>query len=416
MDELPNPMLKMETSNHKMNTCWFVEFSRLKLGGNKKSLYCMTCYCAFIYKRFNPIDMRTCEGNNNMVWINREAEWVNFKKGRDGIVKHGDCGLHKRAEFALAAARQAHVHRVILVERIATEYEQNRIALKAVFEVVRVWLLRGHRDEDNSANFNCLFKLVGKFNTCAPRPILGVLRRSRTIFVYELSKLFFAKFTQFTCYARVGLPQVMSEAGFALWHYLFLLKQTNPMNGKELYDAVKLSALDDLHLDLPILSRVGRAHGARPRAATQVKVTEEEIKEFHTGIYMEVMRVGAKALTDRYSSNDLAIVELLHRSLEDFNLSDSDLPRLVKFYEADVQFEMLRQERHSWFARCAGLGVEPTIKTLRSAFVEETSLKFLLPNLHMLCIIYVCVPVSVCEAERSFSMMRRIHQQNRAAS
>ena len=40
--------------------------------------------------------MRMCEGNNNMVWINREAGWVNFKKGRDGIVKHGDCGLHKR--------------------------------------------------------------------------------------------------------------------------------------------------------------------------------------------------------------------------------------------------------------------------------------------------------------------------------
>ena len=59
------------------------------------------------------------------------------------------------------------------------------------------------------------------------------------------------------------------------------------------------------------------------------------------------MRVGAKALTDRYFANDLAIVELLRRSLEDFNVSDSDLLRLVKFYEADVQFEMLRQERHN---------------------------------------------------------------------
>ena len=46
MDELPDPMPKMETSNHKMNTCWFVEFSWLNLGGNKKLLYCMTCYWA----------------------------------------------------------------------------------------------------------------------------------------------------------------------------------------------------------------------------------------------------------------------------------------------------------------------------------------------------------------------------------
>ena len=73
-----------------------------------------------------------------MVRINREAGWVNFKKGRDGIVKHGNCGLLKKAEFALAAARQAHVHRVILDEKVTTEYEKNRIALKDVFEVVRV--------------------------------------------------------------------------------------------------------------------------------------------------------------------------------------------------------------------------------------------------------------------------------------
>ena len=53
------------------------------------------------------------------------------------------------------------------------------------------------------------------------------------------------------------------------------------------------------------------------------------------------MRVGAKALTDRYSANDLAIVELLRRSLEDFNVSVSDLVRLVTFYLGDVQFEML---------------------------------------------------------------------------
>ena len=64
------------------------------------------------------------------------------------------------------------------------------------------------------------------------------------------------------------------------WVYTLALslsaEATNPMNGKELYDAVKLSALDGLLLDLPTLSRVARAHGARPRAATQETVTEEE--------------------------------------------------------------------------------------------------------------------------------------------
>ena len=114
-------------------------------------------------------------------------------------------------------------------------------------------------------------------------------------------------------------------------------------------------------------------------------------------------------LTDRYSANDLGIVELFRKSLEDSKMSDADLTELVQFYEGDVQFEMLRQDRRNWFALCEGNGVEPTIKILRSNFVEKTALKFLLPNLHMICTIYVCLPVSVCEAERSFNMMRRIH-------
>ena len=40
---------------------------------------------------------------------------------------------------------------------------------------------------------------------------------------------------------------------------------------------------------------------------------------------------------------------------------------------------------------------------------EEEALKFMMPNLLMLCVIDVCLPVSTCEAERSFSMLRRIH-------
>ena len=91
-----------------------------------------------------------------MLWINREAGWADFKKGRDGILKHGGSGIHKRGEYALNAVKQAHIHRVILDERVANDYEQNRIGLEAVFEVVRVCrhqglALRGHRDEDNTA-------------------------------------------------------------------------------------------------------------------------------------------------------------------------------------------------------------------------------------------------------------------------
>ena len=55
------------------------------------------------------------------------------------------------------------------------------------------------------------------------------------------------------------------------------------------------------------------------------------------------------------------------------------------------------------------MGNEANVSTLRKTFTEEESLKSLLPNLHTLSVIYVCLPVTTCEAERAFSMLRRIH-------
>ena len=105
MYEFPDLMSKMNTSNHKMNRSWFGEFSWLKLAEYRKSLYCMTCFSAFKYKRFNHPDTRIYEGGNNMLWINREAGWADFKKGRDGILKHGSSDIHKRGEYALNAVK-----------------------------------------------------------------------------------------------------------------------------------------------------------------------------------------------------------------------------------------------------------------------------------------------------------------------
>ena len=55
------------------------------------------------------------------------------------------------------------------------------------------------------------------------------------------------------------------------------------------------------------------------------------------------------------------------------------------------------------------MGMPSTIATLRDLLAEEVALKWMIPNLHMLCVIYVCLPVTTCEAERSFSTLRRIH-------
>ena len=121
------------------------------------------------------------------------------------------------------------------------------------------------------------------------------------------------------------------------------------------------------------------------------------------------MEAGAKALIDRYSKNDLSTVELLRRYLEDDTTTDEDITTLAGYYNGDINLSQLLFERNNWFARCKCMGKEANVSTLRKTFTEEESLKFLLPNLHTLCVIYVCLPVTTCEAERAFSMLRRIH-------
>ena len=136
-------------------------------------------------------------------------------------------------------------------------------------------------------------------------------------------------------------------------------------------------------MDLPKLPRSKRAVRSRCTDATAVAVNEERIKAFYTDLYLSVMETGAKALLNRYSKNDLNILELLHRSLED----DS----MVDLYSGDIKLDNLRFERNIWFARFAGMKDERTIATLSDKLAEEEALKFIIPNMHILCEVYVCL-------------------------
>ena len=121
------------------------------------------------------------------------------------------------------------------------------------------------------------------------------------------------------------------------------------------------------------------------------------------------MKTGSRALTERYSKQNLDIVELIRCTLEEENMTVVDLTRLVLFYDGDVHLDNLRFERNMWFERCRQENASTTVDILRRKLVDEDALKWMIPNMHSLCVIYLCLPVSTCEAERSFSMLRRIH-------
>ena len=67
------------------------------------------------------------------------------------------------------SAKHAAQHRVLLHESVNAEFEHARTGLKAIFEAVRLCghqciPMRGHRDEDVTANFNCIVNVIAKFN------------------------------------------------------------------------------------------------------------------------------------------------------------------------------------------------------------------------------------------------------------
>ena len=119
------------------------------------------------------------------------------------------------------------------------------------------------------------------------------------------------------------------------------------------------------------------------------------------------METSSRALTERYSKQNLDIVKLIRCTLEEKKMTDVDLTRLVLFY--DVHLDNLCFERNMWFERCRQENASMTVDILRRKLVDEDASKWMISNMHSLCVIYLCLPVSTCEAERSFSMLRRIH-------
>ena len=133
-----------------------------------RSLYCGSCHWAFQNHRLGPSDMNTYS-NTTFPWKIMEFGYENIKKGRDGIRKHGESLIHRNAECALNSARNLAAHRVMVNSNVKKEISVNRTALKSVFESVILCgqqgiSLRGHRNEEHTANFHCLMNLIAKFN------------------------------------------------------------------------------------------------------------------------------------------------------------------------------------------------------------------------------------------------------------
>ena len=162
---LPSVMPKSQ-SGHSSQKQWFSENSWLKMCDDMKSLYCISCHWAFENRRIQHSDITSCSNNP---WKNKLCGFSTLKKGKAGLDKHVISGIHKTAEYAMNSAKHAAQHKVMLYESANAEFELARTGLKAIFETVRLCghqciPMRGHRDEDFTANFNCIVNVIAKFN------------------------------------------------------------------------------------------------------------------------------------------------------------------------------------------------------------------------------------------------------------
>ncbi|XP_078494173.1 zinc finger MYM-type protein 1-like [Ciona intestinalis] len=165
-------------------------------------------------------------------------------------------------------------------------------------------------------------------------------------------------------------------------------------NAKLFMEEVKTSAIA-LKLDLPALPRRQRSRNV-------------EVDDYYMDIYKNVMQSATKAVTERYCSKSITIASKLHALLVEPNFSSSEVLDISNFYAPDWNPREIQRERLQWFARCKSGNIVPSIEALQKEMSNNSSLRTLAPNLHTALITYVVLPTSSCEAERSFSMLRRL--------
>ena len=172
-------------------------------------------------------------------------------------------------------------------------------------------------------------------------------------------------------------------------------------NSKLFFLQIKQQAIC-LNIDLPTLPRRFRSH------------TEKDLDEFYGQAYTNLLSSAAKSLSQRYSSRALTMADKLRRLLDDPIMSNSEIQEVSAFYSPDWSAPGLSRERLQWFARCSSNSVQPSVENLRSAMVTSPVFADIAPNLHVVLVTYIVLPISSCEAERSFSMLRRLKTYLRA--
>ncbi|XP_078493200.1 zinc finger MYM-type protein 1-like [Ciona intestinalis] len=135
-----------------------------------------------------------------------------------------------------------------------------------------------------------------------------------------------------------------------------------------------------------------------------VRVSAED---YFCGLYTGLFQTASESILIRFQAKSLQMAENLRRVLEDESIEDGIIKTVSEFYDDWNYIDILR-ERRQWFNICRHEGLQPSINSLRTQFKSELTYKLLLPNIRSALTLYIVIPATTCEAERSFSALRRL--------
>ena len=150
-----------------------------------------------------------------------------------------------------------------------------------------------------------------------------------------------------------------------------------------------------MKINLPVIPRVRR------------EFTEEEREEFYANLFKSVFEKTANSLLRRYQSRPLQLSNFLRCLLEDQDMSRDDMQTVSEFYDDWNILDIVR-ERQLLFARLKRRDRPISVAEISEEMRENHALADMAPNFISALKTYIVLPSSACEAERSFSTLRRL--------
>ena len=153
-------------------------------------------------------------------------------------------------------------------------------------------------------------------------------------------------------------------------------------------------------IDFPSLPRRTRSQNAN---------RNESVRDYYVSLYVSVYSETCSAIASRFASQSLEIVSDIENSL--LRGSAKSLDEVKKLYHGDMCANRLASEleqlRVGLLAAAKSKDVT-TIDEMHCLFASDSSYCIMFPSVSALLSIYPSLPCTSCEAERSFSALRRL--------